>query len=98
MRNQFETMSVLKSFKRQSAELIDELARLCGPPPAGAFLPGTRVVKIKNEPHDAHQIGDKGTVRLCLHSPPVGIAYAVRWDDAPEVDVVTVDWKLGPSI
>lgn len=99
MKNQFEALGTLQRFKeKDSAELIDEMARLCGPLPLGAFPPGTRVVMIDSEPHDTHQSGDKGTVRQCLHAPPVGIAYAVRWDDAPEVDVLTVGWKLGPTI
>lgn len=66
----------------------------------GAIPNGTRIIKVHDEPGDAHPRGALGTVLGSMVSPPEvahlsEFAYFVEWDDMPYHAVAVVSAKIG---
>jgi hypothetical protein len=60
----------------------------------GAWEPGTRVVKVRGAPDDAHQPGEQGVVLGSIGHPVLGPGYFLEWDDMPRRAVFTIGTKL----
>jgi hypothetical protein len=67
----------------------------------GAFLNGSKIVKVKSEKDDAHAIGDRGSVLGSIEipdsEPDRRIMYFIEWDNLPCVAVACSAWKLGQA-
>ncbi len=61
----------------------------------GAWLNGSRVIKVVSEKGDGHQNGSEGRVLGSIRTPETGIGYFIEWDDTPKVAVFTMQIKLG---
>lgn len=62
----------------------------------GAWKNGTRVVKIKREQGDHHDIGSKATILGSIRTPNESIImYFIEWDAMPKSAVACAETKLG---
>ena len=60
----------------------------------GAYLNGTRIVKVCSEEGDATPDGMGGKVLGSLYDEKLGHLYFVEWDNRPKVAVGTIALKI----
>jgi hypothetical protein len=94
---------MFKGEKRLSLT-VDGVKRLFPESPDAPLRAGTRVVKCVTEPRDGHKDGDVATIITSAGPMPEGadckpewwglFMYFVVWDDAPEVPVGIVSYKI----
>jgi hypothetical protein len=62
-----------------------------------AILNGTRVVKVRSDPGDAHPIGSLATVLGSMGHPKIGNGYFLEWDAKPRWAVFVMGDKIAPA-
>jgi hypothetical protein len=69
----------------------------------GALPNGSRIVKCRSEPNDAHPNGCTGTVlgsigpRAVQGFEHVKYGYCVEWDSQPRIAQFVLDYKISPA-
>lgn len=66
----------------------------------GAWRNGTRVIKVKTEPGDAHPLGSMATVLGSMQAPDPDrtLGYFVEWDAKPRCAVFVMAAKITASL